>query len=186
MSRITTLRAFTTVPFLILLALLVGACSTQSAPSKPVQMDYEMLDMLISEDWQLETAEPQNLVYTHNGLANVSLHFSSRLDEFGSPLQVAHVKSMIGKELNRQYGGVRTRISLGGNAMVDYSRDLVDDDDVSLRAREWVVAKPVGHGDIVRVLISLQSPATAETDTSISEMIEVLDKQIGDARIPRA
>ena len=167
------------------LALWVAGCSADR-PTRVVQFGQEMLDMVIWEDWVPETVESQSRVYTHAKLENVRLHISSRLDDFGTPLQVTHVKSIVGKELNRTYGGVLTRVSLCGNALIDHSREIVGEDDDRIRVQEWVIARPVGYGHIARVLISLQIPPSAQAEPSIPEMIDALDKQAGDARIPRA
>jgi len=92
---------------------------------------------------------------------------------------------MIGKELNVEYGGVSTRVSLGGNAMIKYSRDVTDEYDDVLRREEWVLVKPIGHGDLTRVELSLRIPAATWRDAAIPVLVERLDKQVGDARIPR-
>ena len=169
---------------LFFMAMLFISCTSES-PTRKVSLSHGMLEMVISESWKLETTDSQSRVYTHVSHDDARLHISSQLEEFGSPMRVVHVKAMIGKELNLEFGGVRTRVSLGGNAMMDYSREVLVDD-APLHAREWVLARPVGFSDIARVLISLQVPPARQSDPSILEMIEILDKQVGDARIPRA
>jgi len=142
--------------------------------------------MVISDLWELEKSTDEGRVYIHKELEDVRLHFSSVTEDFGNPLRVTDVKSLIGRELNLKYGGVSTRVSLGGNAMIKYTRAALDDAGGEVRQEEWVVAKPVGHSDIARVEISLRIPVHAESHPSIPILIEGLDKQVGDARIPRA
>ena len=167
------------------LAAALTACSG-SEPTRVVQLDEGRLEMAISEDWELESSSPLDRVYSHKEIENLRLHIGSQIDDYGSPVQVAHVKGVIGKELNLQYGGVTTRVSLGGNAMMSYSRSVSDDSGEELRAQEWVIAKPIGYSHVARVDISLRIPKSAESHPKIAELIDRLDKQVGDARIPRA
>jgi len=170
---------------LVLLAASFG-CGGDPEPTRRVQIGQGLLDMVISDLWELEESTEEGRVYIHKEFENVRLHFSSDTEDFGNPLRVTDVKGLIGRELNLKYGGVSTRVSLGGNAMIKYTRTVLDDDGAELRLEEWVVAKPVGHSDIARVEISLRIPAQAENHPSIPALIEGLDRQVGDARIPRA
>jgi len=170
---------------LMLCSAVVG-CGGDPEPTRRVQLENGLLDMMISELWELEENTDEGRVYLHKEFENVRLHLSTDTEDFGNPLRVTAVKSMIGRELNLKYGGVSTRVSLGGNAMIKYTRTVVDEGGAELRLEEWVVAKPVGHSDIARVEISLRIPAEAENHPSIPALIEGLDKRVGDARIPRA
>jgi hypothetical protein len=161
-------------------------CSGDPEPTRRVQLGEGLLDMMISDLWELEETTDEGRVYIHKEFENVRLYFSSSTEDFGNPLRVTAVKSLIGRELNLKYGGVSTRVSLGGNAMIKYTRTIVDEAGGEVRLEEWVVAKPVGHSDIARVEISLRIPVHAESHPSIPALIEGLDKQVGDARIPRA
>ena len=163
---------------------LIG-CSEDPEPLRRVQLGGGALDIMISQDWDLERETENGRVYLHRDLEDVRLHFADSTENFGSPLRVPDVKSLIGKELNIEYGGVSSRVSLGGNAMMKYVRLVPDDAGEDLRSEEWVLAKPVGYGDIARVEISLRIPEHVEIDPAIPRLVDSLDRQVGDARIPR-
>ena len=169
---------------LSLCAMLIGCGSDE--PTRVVQFDEGRLEMAISEDWELEISSLLDRVYAHNEIDNLRLHIVSRIDDYGSPLQVPHIKGVIGKELNLQYGGVTSRVSLGGNAMMRYTRSVADESGEEMRAEEWVIARPIAYSHVARVDISLRIPTTAQSHPSIATLIDRLDKQVGDARIPRA
>ena len=173
------------LPILLLVASVLG-CSGNDETTRRVQYGPGLLDMMISDRWELEEETDETRVYVLKELEDVELHLSSSTEDFGQPLRVVDVKSLVGKELNRQYGGVSTLVSLGGNAMIKYTRSVLDDEEEDVRLEEWVLAKPAGFGEIVRVGISLYIPARVEGNPSIPELIERLDRQVGDARIPRA
>jgi len=155
-------------------------------PTQAVQFGRGMLDMSIGDVWQLESASDEARVYVHRDYEELRLELEGITEEFGHPLRVSDVKSIIGKELNRTYGGVSTRVSLGGNAMIKYHRDLIDEYDDAIRTEDWVLAKPTGQGDITRIEISLRMPEALRANPKIAALIEQLDRQAGDARIPRA
>ncbi len=171
---------------LLVFVLIVVGCTAEPPATRRVQYGPDLLDMQIAEAWQLERDSEAGRVYRHAKVGDVRLQIVAGTEEYGSPLKVAHVKSLIGKELNLEYGGVTTRVSFGGNAMIRYSREVIDEDDVAHFAQEWVIAKPVGYGDVARIEISLLVPPQDLNDPAIPALIEALDQQVGDATIPRA
>lgn len=168
-------------------AALLSGCSEEPEPTQRVQYGTDLLDMVISDRWALESSTPDEHVYRHKDVDDVRLRLSNQVEDFGQPLRIPQVKAIVGKELNMTYGGVSTRVSLGGNAMIKYTR-FSDDADLSeaMRLEEWVLAKPTGHSEILRVEISLQIPPESEEDPALPSIIHTLDQQVGDARIPRA
>ena len=174
-----------TLPLVSLLAV-VAACSGQDeVPTQAVQFGYGMLDMSIGDVWQLESASDEARVYVHRDYEELRLELEGITEEFGHPLRVTDVKSIIGKELNGIHGNVSTRVSLAGNAMIKYHRDVIDEYDDAIHTEDWVLAKPTGQGDITRIEISLRIPEDLRTNPKIPALIEQLDRQAGDARIPR-
>ena len=169
-----------------LLLCAVACGGRDDVPTQAVQFGRGMLDMSIGDVWQLESASDEARVYVHRDYEELRLELEGITEEFGHPLRVSDVKSIIGKELNRAYGGVSTRVSLGGNAMIKYHRDLIDEYDDAIRTEDWVLAKPTGQGDITRIEISLRMPEALRANPKIEALIEQLDLQAGDARIPRA
>ena len=167
------------------LATLVVACTSEE-PTRRVQWGQGMLDMVISQSWQLEADDEEGRVFTHGDLRGVTLHVTGETERFGHPLRVTDVKTMLGKELNLEYGGVSSRVSFGGNAMIKYVRELEDEDDQPIHCEEWVLAKPVGYGDFARVEISLRMSPEKRSRPEVQALIDALDKRVGDATIPRA
>jgi len=162
-------------------AALALACGSPAEPTQLVDFGNGLLSMSISESWVPLRTTRSEAVYEHPTLGEVrlSLEDESRHD-FGMPLTVSAVKSIVGTELNGTYGGVRTRFSLGGNAMIDYERELTEDGE-ALHSQNWVVAKPAGVGSILRVAISLNVPEELRSEPAVLSLIESLDQQVGSA-----
>ncbi len=180
------MRASTGLLVGLLLGLAFGAvgCSGDEAPTRPVTLGNR-LDMVIADAWELEGGDARSLVFVHRELGEVRLHIAAHEEEFpGGPLTVQSVKSTLGRDLNLQYGGVVSRISMGGNAMIRYARDVTDEYDDTLRSEEWVLARPAGYQQIARIQISLQMPPEAAGDPRVAEIVEALDRRVGDAKIP--
>ena len=173
----------------LVISLLVSTgigCSGEPAPTRPVQL-AGFLDMKIDDAWDLEASGPEGRVYLHRQLGEVRLHIEARNEDLeGGPLQVQSVKSLLGRELNSVYGGVISRVSMGGNAMIHYERAVTDEYDDTLHSEEWVLARPSGYSHIARIDISLQMPPEIASDPRIIALVEGLDQQVGDARIPQA
>ncbi len=83
--------------------------------------------MAISELWELESSTDEGRVYFHREHEDLRLHFVAWTENVGQPMRVTDVKSIVGRELNGRYGGVSTRVSLGGNAMITYTRERTDE-----------------------------------------------------------
>lgn len=173
--------------FVVLLAAALGlaGCSAEEPPTRRLQWGPDLIDMAISEDWDVERDDAAERIYAHPDYDGLRLHVSGGTEEFGHPLRVTDVKSMIGREINHEFGGAITRMSLAGNAMIRYARERVDDYDDPLHCVEWILAKPVGHGDFARVEISLRMPPEVRARPEVQALIEVLDRRVGDAKIPR-
>ena len=182
MSVPAVLRSLVLVPLVLCV---LGCGAGDERPTQAVQFGHGMLDMSIADAWQLESADEESRVYVHRDYEALRLELAGITEEFGHPLRVVDVKSLIGKELNRIHGGVSTRVSLGGNAMIKYTSDLIDEYDDAIHTEDWVLAKPTGQGDITRIEISLHIPEDLRTHPKIAALIEQLDLQAGDARIPR-
>lgn len=179
----TLLRVSSPILLLPLIALL--GCAGEE-PTRPVQFGPGMIDMAIAEAWELEASTEAGRVYVHRDHGDLRLSFDTRTETFGQPMRVPEVKSIVGRELNGRYGGVIARVSLGGNAMLRYSTQEAGEDARPIHREAWVLAKPVGWGDIARVEIDLRMPAERKDDPAVVELVEQLDRRVGDARIPRA
>ena len=141
--------------------------------------------MELSDKWVLARSSDKQALYKHPELGNVRLTIENQTRDYGTPMTVAAVKSAVGTELNMAYGGVVTRISLSGNALIHYARDL-EEGGKNLHTQNWVVARPHGYGGIARVAITLKVPDQAKADPAVASLIQSLDKQVGDAKLPEA
>ncbi len=171
---------------ILVLLLALTACSEPPPPTQQIGYGGDLLEMQISDKWTLESSGDEADVYTHQDFYDLRLHVTAHVESFGHPLAVRNVKSMIGKELNLEHGGVTARVSLGGNAMLSLARQEVDEYDEPVHIEQWVIARPVGHGDIARVELQLRMPQQRRADPKLAPVLETLDRRIGDARIPRA
>ena len=176
---------------IVLSLLLIGlfGCKAKE-PTQSVNFDGGMLTMVISQSWKPAWPEEDeetdaSLFYEHAQHRDVRLSFENQFDEFGSPLQVPAVKSIIGKELNGRFGGVIARVSLGGNAMLKYPREIERDEE-AYYTENWVLARPHGWGNIARVAVTLEVPAAQRQKPDIQELIATLDRQLGDAKLPES
>ena len=187
MNRRFDRRWSTAGSLLLVLAFLSLACGDSEPPTQRVQLASQLLDMGVSEDWELESSTDESRVFVHTRFHNLRLSIAAETENYGSPLQVTHVKSIIGKEMNRRYGGASARITFGGNAVIHLTRSEVDGDGEAVRIEEWVLGKPFGHSHVARVGFILRIPEPSPSDApQIAELVDRLDKQIGDATIPRA
>lgn len=171
--------------FLALLLFSLG-CGGGEEPTQRVQLGPQLLDMAISDQWEIEDGTDASRIYRHSQLHDLRLSFSAETQDMGQPLQVRHVKSLIGKEINRRYGGASAHLTFGGNAMIKYARTEQDSDGESVRLQEWILGKPFGHSAVARISISLRIPASLEANPELAELVDRLDKQVGDATIPQS
>ena len=169
----------------LLLALELVACSDEPAPTLRIAYGADLLDMQVSDRWTLESSDDAEDVYVHRDFFDLRLHVTGHVEEFGQPLGVRNVKSIIGRELNLEHGGVTARVSLGGNALLSLARQEVDEYDEPVHVEHWVIARPVGHGDVARVELQLRMPEERRADPKLAPIVDALDRRIGDAKIPR-
>ena len=52
--------------------------------------------------------------------------------------------------------------------------------------QNWVVAHPLGYGAVARVAITLKVPDGEQGTPEFQALVEALDKQVGDAKMPEA
>lgn len=173
------------VCLLVCLTLVGCSRSEDTTPTRAVQFGAGALEMRIDADWELADSSTGRRTYVHREHEGLALRMESLVEEFGLPLQVRAVKAMIGKELNLEYGGVWDRVTLTGLAMLRYSVETLDDYDDPVHNERWVLAKPTGQGDITRIEFELAIPEALSKRPGVLALVERLDVQVGDARIPR-
>ena len=179
-------RSITTPLAVLCLSLFLAGCFEEPEATRPISYGTDLLQMVVSDRWELWSEgddERAEQIYAHKDFFDLRLHVAGHVEDFGHPLRVRDVKSLIGRELNLAYGGVTSRVSLGGNAMISYARE---DAEEVLHLEEWVLAKPVAGGGIARIEISLRMPPERRADPKLAPLIKALDQRLGDAKIPRA
>lgn len=100
-------------------------------------------------------------------------------------MTVQGVRSAIGSELNLRYGGVNARLGYGGNAVLSYQYSMKEGSK-KMYTQNWVVAHPYGYGAIARVAITLKVPDGQQETPEFKALVEIIDNQVGDAKMPEA
>jgi hypothetical protein len=165
---------------LFLLPLLV-ACGG-SGPVQTVNFK-DRLNIELSQQWVPAKASGKRAAYTLGESRAVMLSFEDQTRDWGTPMSVQGVRSAVGSELNSAFGHVDARLSFGGNAVLTYPRSMKHGRE-PVYTHNWVVAKPFGYGAVARVAITLRVPEGQQNDPKILELMEELDKQVGDAEMP--
>ena len=169
--------------FLAALGATLGCDS--APPSKSIQFANGMLQMSISEDWVLQRDAGKQAFYKHGLMSNAKLTFENQTFDFGTPMTLQAVRSVIGTELNRRYGGVNARLGYGGCAVLSYEHKEKEGGR-SVYTQNWVVAHPLGYGAVSRVAITLTVPDGQQATQEFQLIVDTLDKQVGDAEMPEA
>ncbi len=169
---------------IVLLALSAVACDS-TPPGQPINFANGILNMQISPDWVLQRDTGERAFYKHAQMEDVKLSFENETADFGAPMTVGAVRGVIGSELNLRYGGVDARLGYGGCAVLTYPRKLTEGRK-QLYTKNWVVAHPYGYGAIARVAITLQVPDGHQATPEFQSLVEMLDRQVGDAQMPEA
>ena len=184
--RTTASRTFTSIILCTTVAMALAAavgCS-QKQPEQPISFNKGRLNMAISDQWQLQRDGGKKAFYQH-ATSNVKLSFEDQTTDYGTPMTVQGVRSAIGSELNLRYGGVNARLGFGGNAVLTYERQ-VDEGRKKVHTQNWVIAHPFGYGAVARVAITLKVPDGEQGTPEFQALVQALDAQVGDAKMPEA
>ncbi len=167
------------------LALVAALGCDSGPPPQHVNFADGILNMDISQDWVLQRDGGKKAFYKHGVLEDVKLSFENQTADFGTPMNVQGVRSAIGSELNLAYGGVDARLGFGGCAVLTYKRH-VKEGRKDVYTHNWVVAHPYGYGAIARVAITLKVPDGRQGTPEFQALVDALDRQVGDAKMPEA
>ena len=157
----------------------------QKEPEQAVHFNKGILNMSISEQWLLQRDSGKKAYYKHGTSPNTKLTFEDQTRDFGMPMNVQGVRSAIGSELNLRYGGVNARLGYGGNAVLSYQHSMKEGSK-KMYTQNWVVAHPYGYGAIARVTITLKVPEGQQATPEFKALVETIDNQVGDAKMPEA
>lgn len=173
------------VPVMAVVLLLAALGCDSTPPGQPISFANGILNMSIAPEWVLQRDTGERAFYSHGQLEDVKLSFENQTADYGSPMTVSGVRGAIGSELNRRYGTVEARLGYGGCAVLTYPLK-VSEGRKQVYTRNWVVAHPYGYGAIARVAITLQVPDGQQATPEFQALVDALDKQVGDARMPEA
>ena len=160
------------------------ACS-KLEPVQTVQFNKGRLTMAISDQWVLQKDSGKKALWRHGTAQNIKLSFEDQTFDLGMPMTVKSVRGAIGSELNLRHGGVNARIGMGGTAVLSYEKK-VKDGSKEVFTQNWVVAAPIGYSAVARVAITVKVPDGEQFKPEFQALIDSLDKQVGDAKIPQA
>ena len=169
----------------ISLALAATVGCSQKEPEQPVSFNNGRLNMSISDQWKLQRDSGQKAYYKHGTAPNAKLTFEDQTRDFGVPMTVQAVRSALGSELNLSYGDVPARLGYGGTAVLSYERQLKEGSK-HVHTNNWVVAHPLGYGAVARVEITLKVPDGEQGTAEFQAMVDAIDNQVGDAKMPDA
>ena len=165
-------------------AVTVSLACSQKPPEQAISFHNGILNISISDQWQLQRDSGKKAYYKH-ALTGVKLTFEDQTSDFGAPMTVQGVRSVIGSELNLRYGGVNARLGYGGNAVLSYERQIEEGRN-KIHTQNWVVAHPLGYGAIARVAITLKVADGEQGTAEFEAIVQALDTQVGDAKMPEA
>ena len=179
--------AHSVLALVLAVALGLGAVAClENVPQQDVKFNKGRLNMAIHQDWVLKRDGGKEAFYQHSKIPGLKLSFKDQTRDYGTPMTTAAVRSAIGTELNMNNGGVvEARLGYGGCAVLTYPRTVKE------RGREvftqnWVVAHPLGYSAVSRVAITLTVPDDVRGTAEIESIVALLDKQVGDAKMPEA
>jgi hypothetical protein len=159
-------------------------CSSKE-PEQPVSFNDGILNMAISDQWVLQRDGGKKAYWRHGLASDIKLSFEDQTRDYGAPMSVQGVRSAIGSELNLRYGGVDARLGFGGNAVLTYKR-TTKEGSKKMFTQNWVVAHPYGYGAVARVAITLKVPDGQQGTPEFQAIVDSLDRQVGDAKMPEA
>ncbi len=167
-------------PFLaILLLSLAAACSKPELQTVTLQ-GYGHFQ--VPKAWELHGEVEGELGFVHAELPGVELWVKGDIEDFGTALTVEHIRVMLGKQANLDYGGAISRLSMGGNAVIRHPiRGESQDEPDALR---WIVAQP-HRGGLVRMDVSIEYMPGEVPQAELDALFEAFDPGVSDARFTR-
>ena len=159
-----------------------SACGESSGPVQQLHWLEGLLHVSISQDWEGVHAERDLMAFMNRSLPEISLVMENKSETWdGPPIPTSAVKSIIGSDLNLEFGGVTARMTFNGNGFSSYPWSYVEDNE-AFDTENWVLSR-MTRGDqfIARVDFTLKFPAALKGDPAIADMTKQLDTAIGSA-----
>lgn len=167
-------------------ALSVGLGCAAGEPTRSVEFGDGRLQIELPESWTELSRGDREASFRHAQASSAELLLEQRSEDTGAfALTVPAVKGQIGSFYNRKFA-VTSRMTLKGNALITYDRELEEGGDWYFQ-RHWVVATPRnGSGYILRVDATLRVPVDQAKAESTLRLAEQLDAVLGDAEFALA
>jgi hypothetical protein len=163
----------------------LGGCGAKE-PTQTVEFGDGNLQIELAESWIESGRGDREMSFRHPQVPGAELRLEQRSEDTGAfALTVPAVKSQIGSHYNRKYG-VTSRMTLPGNALITFDRELEEGGDWYFQ-RQWIVATPRnGSGYVLRVDATLRVPLDQAKAESTLGLAEGIDTALGDAEFALA
>ena len=158
--------------------LLLIACS--AAPELQTVSYQKLASFQVPKAWAPRGEVEGELQFVHSEHPSVELWVSGETRDLGHTLNTAGLRSMIGREVNLEYGGAVSRLSLGGNAVIRYPTQGEGQDEPD--AVRWIVARPWSGSHMLRLDVSIEYPAGDLAPAALEELVAEIDPTVSDAR----
>ncbi len=135
-----------------------------------------------STDWLPKGSTSEGLLFEHAEYPGVRLWVDGRIDQIGGTINATVIRGLIGKEINLEYGGAISRVSLTGNAVIRWKTEGVEQDDSDMV--NWIVAKPYAGSNIIRMQVSLEYDPDVVDGSEMDALVEQMDPHLSDAGFP--
>ncbi len=133
-------------------------------------------------DWLPKGNTSDGLLFEHAEYPGVRLWVDGRVDQVGGNITATVIRGMIGKEINLEYGGAISRVSLTGNAVIRWKTEGVEEDDSDMV--NWIVAKPHAGSNVLRMEVSLEYDPDVVDSSEMEALVEQMDPYLSDAGFP--
>lgn len=171
-------------PVLSLISILVFVLALGCASEPELQtVEFQKLAYFQAPiDWLPKGSTGDGLLFEHAEFPGVRLWVDGRIDQIGGNVTATVIRGMIGKEINLEYGGAISRVSLTGNAVVRWKTEGVEQDESDMV--NWIVAKPYAGSNIIRMEVSLEYDPDIVDGSEVDALVEQMDPYLSDAGFP--
>lgn len=158
--------------------LLLLGCS--AAPEFQTVSYQKLVSFQLPTAWAARGEVDGELQFVHSEHPDVELWVKGETQDLGYAVNTAGLRSLIGREVNLEYGGAVSRLSLGGNAVIRYPTQGDGQDEPD--AVRWIVARPWSGTHMLRLDVSIEYPAGDLPPAELEELVAEIDPTVSDAR----
>ncbi|MAE95308.1 MAG: hypothetical protein CL910_11660 [Deltaproteobacteria bacterium] len=170
---------------LLLAWLVLSPIAACSPPPELQTVSYRQLaSFQAPEAWASRGEVDGELQFVHARHPEVELWVSGESQDLGHTLTIGHLRSLIGREVNLEYGGAVSRLSMGGNAVVRYpTRGEAQDEPDAVR---WIVARLWSGSHMLRLDVSIEYLVGDIEPAEFEALVAEIDPTVSDARFHSA